>query len=150
MIPPDSDLSLQTYGAREYLTPAGLAPDGARRFAYSYGVRTGNVVWVAGQVARDRDGNLVGKGDVEAQCVQVFENLKAMVEASGGTLDDVVQTTTYITDRPARAVVNAVRARYFREPHLPAATLLIISGLGDPEYLVEIEAVAVLGPRGGG
>jgi 2-iminobutanoate/2-iminopropanoate deaminase len=129
---------------RVQIAPASLAVDGATPFRYSYGIRTGNIVWIAGQVPRDGAGLLVGVGDIEAQAVQVFENVKAVVEAAGGTMDDVVQTTTYITDRPYREAVNEVRNRYFRGPLFPTATLLIISGLGVPEYLVEMEAIAVL------
>ena len=143
---PDRTLATQADGERELITPTTLAPDGAANFGYSYGIRTGNIVWIAGQVARDRTGQLVGPGDIEAQTVQVFENIKAVVEAAGGTLADVVQTTTYITARPDREVVNTVRKRYFNGPLFPTATLLIIAGLGVPEYLVEIEAVAVLRP----
>lgn len=131
-------------GDRVPISPASLAPNGASMFSYSYGIRTGNIVWIAGQVPCDRNGNLVGVGDIEAQAVQVFENVKAVVEAAGGTMDDVVQTTTYLIDRPDREVVNKVRKRYFRGPLYPTATLLLISGLGVPEYLVEIEAIAVL------
>jgi 2-iminobutanoate/2-iminopropanoate deaminase len=131
---------------RQDLRPAALAPDGATPFAYAYGVRTGAIVWIAGQVPRDRSGALVGVGDAEAQAVQVFENLKAVVEEAGGSLADVVQTTTYVTGRPHREAVNRVRRRYFPGPTYPAATLVIVAGLGVPEYLVEIDAVAVL-PR---
>jgi 2-iminobutanoate/2-iminopropanoate deaminase len=132
------------HGPRHELKPASLAPDGAAQYAYSYGQRTGNIVWIAGQVPRARDGSMVGIGDAEAQAVQVFENIRAVVEEAGGTLADVVQTTTYITERPARETVGAVRRRYFPGPSYPTATLLIVAGLGLPEYLVEIDAVAVL------
>ena len=134
----------QENGPRHELKPTSLAPDGASPHAYCYGIRTGNIVWIAGQVPRDGQGGLVGIGDAEAQAVQVFENIKAIVQEAGGTLADVVQTTTYITDRPTREIVGAVRRRYFPGPEYPTATLLIVAGLGLPEYLVEIEAIAVL------
>jgi len=134
----------QDNGERELITPVSLAPHGAASFGYSYGIRTGNIVWIAGQVPRDGAGNLVGVDDIDAQASQVFENLKAVVEAAGGTLLDVVQTTTYITARPYREAVSEVRKRYFQGPIYPTATLLIVAGLGVPEYLVEIEAIAVL------
>jgi 2-iminobutanoate/2-iminopropanoate deaminase len=141
---PDRTLAGYEHGQRELVTPSTLAPNGAANFSYSYGIRTGNIVWIAGQVPRDGAGQLVGVDNIEAQTVQVFENIKAVVEAAGGTLADIVQTTTYITARPYREVVNDVRKRYFHGPLFPTATLLIISGLGVPEYLVEMEAVAVL------
>lgn len=131
-------------GQRELIAPGSLAPDGAAKFGYSYGIRTGNIVWIAGQVPRDGSGQLIGLGDIEAQTVQVFENIKAVVEAAGGTMADIVQTTTYITAREYRETVNTVRTRFFAGPVFPTATLLIISGLGVPEYMVEIDAVAVL------
>ncbi|MES2940746.1 MAG: RidA family protein [Pseudomonadota bacterium] len=114
----------------------------ASRFAYSYAVRTGELVWISGQIARNAAGELVGQGDIRAQAVQVFENIKAAVEAAGGTMADVVSTTTYITERPQREVVTEIRHGYFPGPDHPCNTLLIVSGLGLPEYLVEIEAVA--------
>lgn len=131
-------------GDRQPVHPPGLDLAAADRLAYAYGVRTGNVVWIAGQVARDGDGRLVGEGDAEAQAVQCFENVKAVVEAAGGTMEDVVRANMYVTIRPHRDAVNAVRARYFRAPSLPVGTLLIVAGLALPEYLVEVDAVAVL------
>lgn len=128
----------------DYLQPAGLAKEWASRLAYSYGNRTGRVIWISGQVARNGRGELVGQGDISAQAVQVFENIKAVVEAGGGTMADIVTTTTYITERPYREVVTNVRHSYFKGPNYPGNTLLIVAGLGLPEYLVEIEAVAVL------
>jgi 2-iminobutanoate/2-iminopropanoate deaminase len=127
--------------------PDRLVSDWSTRFAYSYGYRAGDMLWIAGQIARNGNGDLVGAGDIEAQAVQVFENIKAVVEHAGGTLADLVATTTYIAQRPFREVVTAVRHRYLPGPDYPTNTLLIIDGLGLPDYLVEIEAVAVLGDR---
>lgn len=133
-------------GGREQIRPAGLDLAAADRLAYAYGVRVGEVVWIAGQVARDGDGRLVGEGDAEAQAVQCFANVRAVVEAAGGTMDDVVRANMYVTERGHREVVNAVRGRVFRAPALPVGTLLIVAGLALPEYLVEVDAVAVV-PR---
>ena len=102
----------------------------------------GRLVFISGMVARRPDGTVAGVGDVAAQTVQVCENVKAAVEAAGGTMADVVSTTTYITGRPQREVVTEVRHGYFPGPDHPCNTLLIVSGLGLPDYLVEIEAVA--------
>lgn len=129
---------------RGTLRPKALAQDWSARFAYSYGYKSNNVVWVAGQIARDGKGELIGVGDIEAQSIQVFENIRAVLEEAGGSLADVVATTTYITARPYREVVTAVRHRYFKGPDYPTNTLLIVEGLGLPEYLVEVEATAVL------
>src|SRR5690606_31732590 len=113
------------------------------RFHYSYGVRVGNQLWIAGQVAL-RDGWVVGEGDIRLQARTVFENLERVVTAAGGTLDDIVETTTYMTDRAYSPVINEVRGEFFRGPVKPTSTLLVIAGLARPELLVEVSAVAVL------
>ncbi|MET4491231.1 RidA family protein [Bradyrhizobium sp. LA7.1] len=129
---------------RGRVQPNKLASDWSSRFAYSYGFRHGNMLWIAGQIARDGKGMLVGVGNIEAQAVQVFENIQSVLEEAGATMSDLVSTTTYITSRPYRETVTEVRHRYLKGPHYPTNTLLIVQGLGLPEYLVEIEAVAVL------
>jgi enamine deaminase RidA (YjgF/YER057c/UK114 family) len=87
---------------------------------------------------------VVGKGDIKAQTTQVFANLKAVLEAAGGSLDDLVMTTTYITDRANREGYNEVRReQYKKDP--PTSTLVIISGLAHPDYLIEIAGIAVIG-----
>lgn len=130
---------------REQIEPPGLDNAAATHLSYANGVRTDDIVWIAGQVARDGNGNLVGLGDAEAQAIQCFENVKAIVEAAGGTMDDVVRCNMYVTDRSYRAIVNSIRGRYFRPPNLPTGMLLIVAGLALSEYLVEVDAVAVLG-----
>ena len=130
------------------IEPPELPAGPAARFAYSYGVRAGSTVWISGQVAFNARGEIVGVDDVEAQATQVFENLKAVVEAAGGSLDDLVSTRTYMVDRAHSLAVNAVRERYLTGAVKPTSTLLVVAGLARPELLVEIEAVAVLGERG--
>jgi enamine deaminase RidA (YjgF/YER057c/UK114 family) len=98
---------------------------------------------VTGQAAQGPDGQLVGRGDITRQTVQALENLKALVEAAGGTLADVARLRIYLTTRDHLAPVKAVRRQYFREPY-PATTVIQVAGLDDPEWLVEIEATAVL------
>jgi enamine deaminase RidA (YjgF/YER057c/UK114 family) len=114
-------------------------------FSYSHAVRMGNLIFVAGEVARDVDGNLVGKGDVRAQTEQVFKNLKAVLEAAGSGLDKVGKVLVLTTKLEYRPVIHEVRSRVFKEAgHLPASTLAVVSSLADPEWLVEIEAVATI------
>jgi len=127
------------------VNPPALPGAAAERFRYSFGVRTGQVLWVSGQVALNSGGEIVGGEDVEAQTTQVFENLSAVLEAAGGTLADVVSTTTYMTDRSHSAGINAVRTRYLIGPTPPTSTLLVVAGLARPELQVEISAIAVLG-----
>ncbi len=110
---------------------------------YSLATRVGNLLFISGQVALDAEGRLVGKGDVEAQARQVLANIKALVEAAGGNMDDVVKTTTFVTDMRQFPRTTALRREYFREPY-PASTAVQVSQLVAPDWLIEIEAVAVL------
>jgi enamine deaminase RidA (YjgF/YER057c/UK114 family) len=112
---------------------------------YSQGILTesGRLLFIAGQTASDKDGNVVGKGDIEAQATQVFENIAAVLEEAGGSFDNLVMTTTYITDRKYREGYNRVRQRYYKQEP-PTSTLVIVSGLANPDYLIEIAGVAVL------
>jgi 2-iminobutanoate/2-iminopropanoate deaminase len=110
---------------------------------YSHAAKSGGLVFTAGQVAQDAEGAVVGKGDIEAQAVQVFENLKAVLAASGATLDDVVKLTTYTTSLAYRPKIAEVRARYF-QTYFPPNTFVVVASLATPEYLLEIEAVAAV------
>ena len=113
-------------------------------YAYSHAVRMGDLIFVAGEVPRDRNGDLVGKGDVRAQTEQVFENLKAVLEASGSGLDKVGKVTVLTTSLEYRPIIHEIRSRVFQEVgHLPASTLAVVTSLADPDWLVEIEAVAM-------
>ena len=128
--------------ARQIINPPTMAaPTG-----YSYAVKkTGTPVFIAGQVALDQQGHLVGDGDVAAQVEQVFRNLRTVVEACGGTMEDVVKITIYTTDAAHRPAIAAARQRHFKEGAYPASTYLVVSGLAVPQLLVEIEAVAMVG-----
>ena len=112
---------------------------------YSQGIQTdgGRLLFIAGQTASDKSGNVVGKGDIKAQTRQVFDNIKAVLEAAGGSLDNLVMTTTYITDRKYREGYNEVRrGLYKKDP--PTSTLLIVSGLANEDYMIEIAGIAVI------
>ncbi len=108
---------------------------------YSHAAKAGGLVFVAGQVAQDAEGVLVGRGDIETQAVQVFENLKAVLASAGATFDDVVKLTTYTTSLAYRPKIAEIRARYFKT-YFPPNTFVVVSSLATPEYLLEIEAVA--------
>lgn len=127
--------------AKEIVEVPGLSkPTG-----YSYAVKkTGTPVFIAGQVSQDADGKLVGEGDAGAQTEQVYRNLKAVVEACGGTMDDIVKITVFTTDLAYRPAIAAVRERAFPNGQYPASTFVVISSLAAPGFLVEIEAVAVI------
>jgi enamine deaminase RidA (YjgF/YER057c/UK114 family) len=100
-------------------------------------------IFVAGQVARDRNGNSVGKGDMRAQIEQVGENIKAALEAAGATLADVVKTTTYVTNMEEYFKHQDMRMRYFAQA-LPTSTTVQVVRLSRPEFMVEIEAMALV------
>src|SRR3990172_2639161 len=112
---------------------------------YSQGILNsgGKLLFIAGQTASDKDGNVVGKGDIRAQTEQVYANLKAVLKAAGGTIDNLVMTTTYIVDREYREGYNEVRRQQYKK-HSPTSTLVIVSGLANPDYLIEIAAIAVV------
>jgi reactive intermediate/imine deaminase len=108
---------------------------------YSHAAKASGLLFVAGQIAQDLEGALVGRGDIEAQAVQVFENLKAVLASAGATFDDVVKMTTYTTSLAFRAKIAEVRARYCKT-YFPPNTFVVVASLATPEYLLEIEAVA--------
>src|SRR3954447_8014817 len=129
---------------RQRIMPASLPAEVAEANAYSYGVLSGQTLHVSGMVAFAPDGSYVGLGDVRAQAVQVFENLRAVVEEAGGTLDDVVATTTYLAAAEHAAAVGAVRRTYFTGPVPPTSTV-VVAPMAREQFLVEVAAVAQLG-----
>lgn len=112
--------------------------------AIASGART---VYIAGQVAMDSEGNLVGAGDLGAQTEQVMRNLGLALAAAGASFADVVKITTYVVDyKPEhRAIIGKARSPFFAGREPPASTLVGISALAAPGWLIEIEAVAVVG-----
>lgn len=125
--------------ARKAIQPATVHPT----VGYSHARRAGNTLYVSGQVPRTVDNEAVDPGDLEAQVRQVFDNLEAVLVAAGGSPDDIVKLTTYLTHRDQFATWRKVRDSRFREPY-PASTLVIVDSLSYPEYLVEVDAIAVL------
>jgi enamine deaminase RidA (YjgF/YER057c/UK114 family) len=111
--------------------------------AYNHVSRVGNVLYISGQLPVDVDGNLVGKDDAEKQSEQCIKNIQTICEHFGGSLANVEKTTTFITELAFRPLVARSRDRLFSAPY-PASTLVVIKSLAAPEYLVEIEAIAVL------
>lgn len=103
----------------------------------------GRVLNISGHVAQDEDGALVGAGDIAAQTRQVLENIRRVLASVGGAMDDIAKVTVYVTDMAGLAEIHRVRAEFFRPPY-PASTLVQVAALVRPEYLIEIEAVAVI------
>ena len=106
----------------------------------------GKLVFISGMTARTADGSVAGIGNVEVQTRQVCENLKAAVEAAGGTLDDIVRVDVYVRNIEHFQAIHKVRAEYFKAP-VPASTMVEVAKMVNAEYLIEISAIAVL-PNG--
>jgi len=103
----------------------------------------GTMLYISGQVALDRGGRLIGKGDITAQAKQAFANLTAILKEAGGTPKNIVKMTTLITHHRYLEPYRAVRGTLFQEP-FPANTLLVVESLADPDWLIAIEAIAAL------
>jgi 2-iminobutanoate/2-iminopropanoate deaminase len=114
--------------------------------AYSQAVKvTGGetILYIAGQVAYDDNGNAAHAGDFKAQARAALQALKAQVEAGGGTMANIVKVNTYLTDIRHRADYGPIREEFFGKK-MPAHTLVAVAALAQPEFLIEIEAVAVI------
>ena len=107
------------------------------------GVKGGTLVFISGCLATDNEGKVVGKGDIEAQTKQACENIKAVLEACGGTMDNVVKFTNYFINRDDIPASAKVRCQYCKKPY-PPSTSVVVKELVHKDWLVEIEAVAVL------
>ena len=103
-------------------------------------------IYVSGQIAFDKDGKVVGVGDMKAQAEQVFKNLEIALSAAGAKFSDVVKMNTYITDMEQAPAVREVRARYFGDA-TPASTLVQVVHLARPELMLEIEVIAAVPAR---
>ena len=117
-------------------------------YSHSVMVTPGKLLFIAGQVAVDRQGDPVGVGDVQAQTRQVFDNLSNILSSAGASFSNVVEFTTYLVGRESVAPFVEARTEIFQaiypDRDYPPNTLLIISGLVREEFLVEIKAVAAL------
>ncbi len=124
----------------EYSNPDTMSqPSG-----YTQVVKVDKTVYIAGQVSVAADGSIVGQGNPEAQVRQVWRNVEAAVQSVGGTLQNIVKTTTYVTSIDYAAAVREVRDELHQGSNPPTSTLLVISALAHPDFMVEIEAIAVV------
>src|SRR5213593_3225450 len=103
----------------------------------------GKLVFISGMTSRRADGIIAGIGDIEAQTRQVCENLKSAVEAAGGTMDDICRVDVYVRNMEHFESIHKVRREYFKAP-APASTMVEVCKMTSPEYLIEINAIAVL------
>jgi reactive intermediate/imine deaminase len=107
-------------------------------------VRPGRIIYIAGQVSLDRAGKLVGAGDMRAQAQQIFENLKAALEASGAKFENVVKLNYYVLDVAQLPVVREVRDKFVNTANPPASTAVEVERLFREGFLIEVEAVAAV------
>ncbi len=101
------------------------------------------MLFLAGQVAYDKDGSVAHRGDFKAQARQVFESIRALVQAGGGTLQSIVKINTYVTDVRYRQDFRVIREEFFG-PKGPASTMIEVPSLAHPDYMIEVEAVAIV------
>ena len=130
---------------REYLVPSG-SPQ-VKGYSQVVKINKGTLVYLAGQTPNDVSDNVVGEGDFGAQCEQVFRNIKTAVEAAGGTMADLIKINNYVVasvDPAELAKFRIARDRYVNTKAPPASTLVYVSRLARPGWLIEIEAVAAI------
>jgi len=137
--------SLMSKPPKQFLSPKTLMPPAG--YSHIAKVNRGTIVYIAGQVSSDASGKLIGEGDFEAQAEQVFLNLKVAVEEAGGIMADIVKLNIFLVaevDQAAVPKLRAIRDRYVNVENPPASTLVVVSRLARPGWLIEIEAVAAL------
>ena len=115
------------------------------RNSYSHAIKSGNLLFISGQIPMDAQGRIVGVRDIRAQTRQVFENLGAVLKEAGATFDNIVKWNGYLVNMDENLVPHAeVRAEFFSKQPLPAATLVEVKSLAMRDFLLEVEAIAVL------
>ena len=127
-----------------FVNPEGVHPPAA---GYTQVVSVAGpvkVLYISGQVPKNQENEIVGKGNLEAQTRQVYQNLEIVLRSMGATFDDVVKQTIYTTQISQVHIIRTVRAEFLNDKRPPASTLVGVTSLVDPAFLIEIEAVAVL------
>jgi enamine deaminase RidA (YjgF/YER057c/UK114 family) len=131
--------------SKEIFSPATLPPPTG--YSHVAKVNRGTLVYIAGQVSSDASGKLVGEGNFEAQVEQVFTNVKLALEAAGAGMADIVKLNTYLVAEVSQddlPKMRAIRDRYLNKEKPPASTLVVVSRLARPGWLIEIEVVAAI------
>lgn len=124
----------------EHINPPSVNPPLTQ---FSQVSRAGNVLYIAGQIATDKDKELLGVGDAEKQFNQTFKNVHAILKHFGADWENVVKLNTYFVHQMYRPAFVKMRNKHLKPPY-PAQTVLVISALAEPEYICEIDAIAVL------
>jgi len=132
----------ETKNAVHFIKSEALPPSPG--YSQAVEISRGRIIYIAGQVSLDRAGKLVGERDMRAQAEQAFQNLKAALEASGAKFENVVKLNYYFTDISQIPVVREVRDRFINTLNPPASTAVEVKRLVRPEWLIEIEAVAIV------
>jgi len=129
---------------RKFINPSALAAP--RGYSHAVSAEGGRMIFISGQVALDQQGRLAGAGDLRAQAQQAFDNLAAVLEASGATPSDVVKTNIYIVNYKSAdlGVLRQVRSGILDREHPPASTLVGVTSLAVEGLMIEVEAIAVV------
>ena len=129
---------------RKPVSPADARPSGApNQAAFAPGMIVGDLLFVSGHVAVDTSGDVVGAGDAEAQTRQVMANIRAVIDAAGGKMEDVAKITCFITDIASYPAYSKVRSETWPSSP-PASSTVVVAGLVSPEFMVEVEAIVRL------
>lgn len=112
-------------------------------FSTAIEAQAGRTVYTSGLTSRNKEGDVVGKGDIKLQTETVLSNMRTILAEAGATMGDIVKITVYIRDMDLFDQIHDVRRSFFEEPY-PASTMVEVSMLADPDLLIEIEAVAVV------
>ncbi len=132
-------ISFSSSGQSKFIQPEGLTkPPG-----YTHVVVSGGTVYISGQVSANEKGEVMGKGDIRAQTIQVFENLARCLKAVDAGFGDIVKLNTFVVNLKPEdlAIIREVRKNYLSAEHPPASTLVGVTALANPDFLIEIEAV---------
>ncbi len=131
--------------SKQFINPPALNPTNG--FTHVVAATGGKTIYVSGQVSVNQKAEVVGKGDMRAQVEHVFANLKIALEAAGATFNDVVKITYFVVDLKPEHVphIREVRKKYLSPENPPASSLIGVAALVVPEWLIEIELVAVVG-----
>ena len=121
-----------------------VTPDSNEQFRNAQGYRVGDLLYISGQTAISDEGEVVGRGDFDAQAEQVFRNLSRVLEAGGSSLDKGVKVNIYLTDMGHFPDIVRLREKHFTEPY-PADTIVEVNQLALPDLMLEIEAIALVG-----
>jgi enamine deaminase RidA (YjgF/YER057c/UK114 family) len=140
----NQDQNKKKQAEKQFVNPKDLNAPGS--YTHVVTVNQGKMIFVSGQVALNKQGEVVGKGDLRAQATQVFENLKIALAAAGATFADVVKINTYVVNyKPTDVtIIREVRSKYISKEKPPASTLVGVQALAREDFLIEVEVIAAV------